>query len=262
MPLTTLGFIIGALAISGVPPLNGFFSKWMVYQGVVEGGGHLMPILLAAAVLGSALTLASFVKAMHSVFFGERSPALADTVVKEAGWNMLLPLGLLSGLCIGLGLAGVQVARGILSAGLAEFGWSRAAERAGTSFPFEMGVWGPLPAVGLLILALIMGLLFYRAGRAMKIRKVRSFIAGEVDVPLPTHMSGTGFYLTVRELPFIRGFYGDAEKEAFDLYRVAGQFSAVVVSGLRKLHTGVLEVYVTWVVVGVAVLLALLFLLR
>ncbi|MHC4592326.1 MAG: hypothetical protein ACYS8L_06485, partial [Planctomycetota bacterium] len=105
----------------------------MVYQGVVEGGGHLMPILLAGAVLGSALTLASFVKAMHSVFFGQRSPALADRDVKEAGWNMLLPLGLLSGLCIALGLAGVQVARGILTAGLAEFGWSTAAAQVAPS---------------------------------------------------------------------------------------------------------------------------------
>ena len=84
---------------------------------------------------------------------------------------------------------------------------------------------------------------------------------GEVDVPAPTRVSGTGFYQTVRNLPGIRGIYGDAEKEAFDVYRLTGEIGRRVVDVLRSLHTGVLEVYVTWVVVGVAAVVALLFLL-
>lgn len=262
MPLTATAFFVGALAISGVPPLNGFVSKWMVYQGVIEGGGYLMPLLLAAAVLGSALTLASFVKAMHGVFFGQRSPALAGKDVREVGWNMLLPLGLLSGLCVALGLGGGYVARGILDAGLREFGWEQVAVEGVASLSFGWGFWGPLQAVALIVVSLALGLVFYGAGRVTRIRRVRPFLAGEVDVPGSTHMSGTGFYQTVRQLPGIRGFYGDAEKEAFDVYRLAGLLGTMVLSGLRKLHTGVLEVYVTWVVVGVGVVMALLFLLR
>jgi formate hydrogenlyase subunit 3/multisubunit Na+/H+ antiporter MnhD subunit len=262
MPLTAASFTIGALAISGVPPLNGFVSKWMVYQGVIEGGSYLMPVLLAGAVLGSGLTLASFVKAMHSVFFGEPSPAIAGKEIREVRWNMLLPFGVLAGLCIALGLGGGYVAEGILTAGLEEFTGEPVAMAAGAVLPFRAGFWGPIGAVVLLLVALGLGLLFYGLGRAMKVRRVRSFVAGEVDLPAPTQVSGTGFYLTVRDLPFIRGLYSDAEKEAFDVYRVGGQLGAAVVSGLRELHTGVLEVYVTWVVVGVAVVIALLFLLR
>jgi len=258
MPLTATGFIVGSLAISGAPPLNGFVSKWMIYQGVLEGGGYLMPILLAAAVLGSALTLASFVKAMHGVFLGERSPALAGKDVREVGWNMLFPLGLFSGLCVVLGLVGGFVANGILSAGMAEFGRQTEAQAAS----FSAGFWGPMQAVVLILLGLALGMVIYAVGRTMKVRRVRSFLGGEVTMPAPTNVTGTGFYLTVRDLPFIRGVYGDAERSAFDVYRLSGQLGGQVVSALRKLHTGVVATYVTWVVVGVGVLMALLFLLR
>ena len=81
-------------------------------------------------------------------------------------------------------------------------------------------------------------------------------------MPAPTNVTGTGFYLTVRNLPFIRGVYGDAERSAFDLYRLSGQMGGHVVSALRGLHTGVVGTYVTWVVVGLGMLMALLFLLR
>ena len=38
MPVVYMAFLIASLAISGVPPLNGFFSKWMIYQGIIEIG--------------------------------------------------------------------------------------------------------------------------------------------------------------------------------------------------------------------------------
>jgi len=256
MPWTTAAFVIGALAISGVPPLNGFFSKWLIYQGVAQGGGYLMPVLLAAAVVGSALTLASFVKAIHSVFLGERSQEMAGRRVREVGWNMLAPLGVLAALCVVLGLAGGGVAEGIRRAGLAEFGGRGFVEAP------QAGAWGPGEALVLILFALGLGLVFYSIGSLVKVRRVRPFLAGEVDLPAPTHVSGTQFYLTVRELPFLKAFYKDAEAEAFDVYRLAGHLGSLVVAGLRRLHTGVLEVYVTWVIVGVAAVIALLFLFR
>jgi len=261
MPLTALAFLIGALSISGVPPLNGFVSKWMVYQGVIEGGGDLMPLLLAGAVLGSALTLASFVKALHSVFLGERSSALSGKTIREVGWNMLFPLGLLSGLCVLFGVFGGRVAGALSTAVEEEFGLVSGIAPHAAAISTEVGLWGPGLATVLILLALVLGVVFYMFGRGMRVRRVRTFLAGEVGPPGPTHVSGTSFYLTVRNLPILRGLYNDAEKEAFDIYRVGGMLGATVVNGLRKLHTGVLEVYVTWVVVGVAAVIALLFLL-
>ncbi|MFO8007423.1 MAG: proton-conducting transporter membrane subunit [Candidatus Brocadiia bacterium] len=267
MPLTAGAFLVGALAISGVPPLNGFVSKWMVYQGVIETGGSLMPILLAGAVVGSALTLASFVKAAHSVFFGERPPELKGKEVHEVGWNMVFPMGVLACLCVFLGIFGGYMGSSLLQALGTEF--PHAMADAGEAFgaapavvDSALGFWGPIQATGLILIGLVLGGLFYLFGRATRVRRVRPFLAGEVDTAVPTHVSGTSFYLTVRELPILRAIYADAEKEAFDPYRLAGMLGSNVVEGLRKLHTGVLEVYVTWVVVGVAAVIALLFLLR
>ncbi len=262
MPLTAGAFMVGALAISGVPPLNGFVSKWMVYQGVIEGGGSLMPLLLAGAVLGSALTLASFVKAMHSVFYGEKSPAAGKADVKEVGWNMLFPMGVLAGICVAFGLGGGYVARALLASVGDEFGVELVPVGAGATISSEVGLFGPAPAVALIVLALLLGLIIYGAGRALRTRKVRPFLAGEVNPPGPTRVSGTGFYLTVRDLPVLKGVFDDAESEALDVYHISGLLGSLVVSGLRKLHTGVLEVYVTWVIVGVAAVVGLLFLLR
>ena len=59
MPWTFVTCLIAALAISGIPPLNGFASKWMIYQGIIDWGGMLFPLFLLAAMFGSALTLAS-----------------------------------------------------------------------------------------------------------------------------------------------------------------------------------------------------------
>ena len=76
MPVTFGTFLVASLAISGVPPLNGFASKWMIYQGIIEsarGGGHLWVLWLVAAMFGSALTLASFMKVVHAVFLGQPS---------------------------------------------------------------------------------------------------------------------------------------------------------------------------------------------
>ena len=71
MPKTTACFLIGAGAISGLPPFNGFASKWMVYQAVytkaVESGKFIYVIATVTALIVSVMTLASFIKVTHPV---------------------------------------------------------------------------------------------------------------------------------------------------------------------------------------------------
>ncbi len=82
MPITFFSALIFALAISGIPPLNGFASKWMIYQAVIDFGhgaliaNKLWILWLALAVLGSALTLASFIKFISGAFLGRLKEAL------------------------------------------------------------------------------------------------------------------------------------------------------------------------------------------
>ena len=98
MPVTAICFMVAAAAISGIAPLNGFFSKELVYAGTLNTG---YTIFFIAAELGSVLTLASFLKLGHSVFFGKRPEALNST--REAPFSALLPMLILAGVCVAFG---------------------------------------------------------------------------------------------------------------------------------------------------------------
>ncbi len=99
MPLTAMAFMIGALAISGVPPMNGFASKWTIYVAGIENGQYVFTII---ALVVSALTLAYFLKAFNSIFLGQRPKHLKN--VKETPISMLIPILLLAALCVIFGV--------------------------------------------------------------------------------------------------------------------------------------------------------------
>ncbi|MEF8879655.1 MAG: proton-conducting transporter membrane subunit [Candidatus Thermoplasmatota archaeon] len=98
MKYTTVFFIIGLLAVSGMPPMNGFASKLLIYESVYA----INPILAIAAILGSILLLATFVKVFHSIFLGPKIPSLEKT--KEAPKSMLAAMAVVAGIIIFFGL--------------------------------------------------------------------------------------------------------------------------------------------------------------
>ncbi len=100
MPYTTALFLIGAASISGLPPFNGFVSKWLIYQATYESGYAIVTII---ALLVSVMTLASFVKVAQSVFFGQLNEENKD--VKEIPWLMRIPMTILALACIIGGIA-------------------------------------------------------------------------------------------------------------------------------------------------------------
>jgi hydrogenase-4 component B len=111
MPWTGLFFLVGAMAISGLPPLNGFASEWLTFQAFLVGfRGSTEPLILflfpvggALLALTTALAAACFVKAFGIGFLARpRSTAAADA--REAPAVMLVPQALLALLCLLLGL--------------------------------------------------------------------------------------------------------------------------------------------------------------
>jgi len=98
MKYTTVFFVIGLLAVAGMPPLNGFASKFLIYESVYQ----LNPILSIVAILCSILMLAVFVKVFYAVFMGPELPAFKN--VTEAPRSMLLAMGLVAALVIFIGL--------------------------------------------------------------------------------------------------------------------------------------------------------------
>jgi formate hydrogenlyase subunit 3/multisubunit Na+/H+ antiporter MnhD subunit len=105
MPLTAGFFIIAALAISGVPPFNGFASKLLIYQASLTSGGpfgHIYMIYCFLAIYVSAVTLVAFMKVAHGAFFGQMPERFRR--VRESPKSMTLPLGILAATCIVLGV--------------------------------------------------------------------------------------------------------------------------------------------------------------
>ena len=251
MPITFVTCTVAALAISGVPPLSGFASKWMVYQGLLASPLRLAPLALVAAVFGSALTLASFVKVLHSVFAGPMSSHVAAREPREVGISMCVPMVILAAFCVLFGLWYALPAHGILGPAIRAMGVEAPAPPTG-------GLWQPLPALLLIVLGVIGGGLIYLVGGAFRVRRTRTFVGGEVLPSELTRVSGTGFYGTIRELPIVGGIYADAERMAFDIYRLGGRFGGTLVDTLRSFHTGVLPLYVSWCLLGLMVLIAFL----
>ncbi|HSH68471.1 MAG TPA: proton-conducting transporter membrane subunit [Deferrisomatales bacterium] len=155
MPWTAAAFGLGAAAIAGLPPLNGLVSEWLIYGALFRAGVHLPGAagllgLGAAAVLAlvGGLALATFAKAMGTVFLGE--PRTADAAhAHEAGPWLLAPMGVLAAGCLAVGLA-PSLATGLLGRAVGVLDPGAHAALA------EVTAWtGPLAQVGRVSAALL-----------------------------------------------------------------------------------------------------------
>ena len=251
MPITFISFLVAALAISGIPPFNGFVSKWMVYQGVIDmgkSGGWLWVVWLAAAMFGSALTLASFMKALHAVFLGARA---RKDKPRESGGAMLIPMIVLSLLCVIFGIFAYAIPLRI---------WVLPAVSRALSVPDPsawLGWWSPVMATLLIILGVLIGFIIYLAGTFRTRRTSATYIGGEI-IGEDVRVTGVDFYETVESMGFFSTIYRWAMKRAFDAYDIGRMISFYFIKGLRALHSGVLPEYLTWVLAGLLVLIVIL----
>jgi len=114
MPWTAALFLIGAVAICGLPPLNGFVSEFLVYMGLLHtatiDGTSGSAVLLAVPVLAmiGALAVACFVKVYGVVFLGNSRGDASDHA-KESPFTMRGPMLILAFCCVLIGLVPVLV---------------------------------------------------------------------------------------------------------------------------------------------------------
>lgn len=164
MPWTASLFALGAVAITGLPPLNGFVSEWLVYSGLFDAtlahGPSAWAAIPAAILLGmtGALALACFVKVCGVVFLGAaRSEAAAHA--HESGPAMCGAMVLLGATCVAIGFAPIVFWPAVLrAADVWNPLWLEAAEAV------------PLAALGkvhvaLAVVAIVAGLWLWRVVR-------------------------------------------------------------------------------------------------
>ena len=110
MPHTAVVFLTGSLAIGGMPPFNGFISKFMIYSGFIETIKHhnmalsaLMIICIAVLSMAGGVSMLTFTKAFGTIFLGEPRTAYTHQP-GEVSWTMRVPLYLIITIMLGIGL--------------------------------------------------------------------------------------------------------------------------------------------------------------
>lgn len=111
MPYTAILFLVGAVAICGLPPFNGFVSEFLIYFGMLKGFAinnffAVIILLFTIAGLGFAGTMAmlSFTKAFSIMFLGMPRSEASQEVKEDVGISMILPMGILALMALAIGL--------------------------------------------------------------------------------------------------------------------------------------------------------------
>jgi len=288
MPATALAFGIGAAAISGLPPLNGFASEWLVFQGLLgtaaTGSVPAVARLSAAATIGAlaltaALAVACFVKATGVTFLGLPRSAGAATA-RETSRPARAAMGLLAVACLALGLGAGLVIPALTTVAHAVLGTtpgSGAGLAAVTSLPRPgEGTTFASLAVGLLLLAAITGIAIIAGRGRARARQVDTWTCGIAPEPvfqytatsfskpirlffrrillpereiLVEYHPGTAFPVSIHYRSEITLFLEDR------VFRPAHQVSLQVANLARRLQGGAIQLYIAYIVVAVLALL-------
>ena len=107
MPVTAGLWIVGCMMLSGFPPFSSFTAEWIMFTGIFERGAQDGPLTIAVAIGGITailLTVAYTFGAARRVFFGPLSPELAEADLSDPRWTMTVPLMVVAGLSMALGL--------------------------------------------------------------------------------------------------------------------------------------------------------------
>jgi hydrogenase-4 component B len=275
MPWTSAAFGIGAMAIAGLPPLNGFASEWVTLQALLRvpaygglGDGLAGAVALAALAATAGLAVTCFVKVVGLVLLGP--PRFAEPV-GEAAPSMVGAVLFLAGVCVVLG-----VAPGLLFGALTALApW--VASTSAASAPITLGLH--LPGTGSLPTATLAALLIALTGSALMARGRRtaqpapSWACGQtVDARL--NWTSAGFTKPLRlvlEVVLrpqrrisVRTEGGVIQEVSYTgrvpqliderIYRPVARRSTAAAASARRLQSGSLGTYVAYLI-GLVVLL-------
>ncbi len=282
IPASALCALTGALAISGTPPLNGFMSKWLLYQAAIFGGMKYPLFLLfgVVAIFISTVSLAAYIKYLGSAYLGSQAPMPSPE--RKAPKSMTLVEGLLAAVCLLLGLLPalpvglIYLALSTSSMGTQSFPMASLLDHmpwsgmqvvdAGLKMSANMPLW----IVGALAVGLIPAYLLFNWLKT-PIRRNAVWNCGEEVEDTFSRYRASNFYLPFKEkLSF---FYRQPSwrewkmppllAKLFDLdrwlYKPASKIFMSASNGISKIHTGSGQLYLLFQIVGVVLVLTLVF---
>ncbi|HMD86659.1 MAG TPA: proton-conducting transporter membrane subunit [Terriglobia bacterium] len=279
MPYTAGTTTIASLSIAGVPPFNGFTSKWLIVAGCLLAGMRfpLFLVLGIVALFISLATLASFLKVLGSVFLG-----LADENqgIKEVPVSMVVPQVVLAALCVLLGIfpqpmlhfignAIKDVTSVPMSAVDASRMWGGLTLMDGS----PVGFWSPLAMLAALSILALISYGIQRAGGA-QVRTAPVWYCGEEHAPATVRYPASSFYLPFKHA--FQGIYPIGQfhvprfpaplRRALDfdqwLYTPASKLLDRAAGGVSRTHVGTPQIYLLWMVIGAVIVTGILLLVR
>lgn len=172
MPLSFVTMLVGIIGLAGLPPMNGFVSKWLVYRSLMI---EEMPLLFVAAVIGTLGTILSVYKLIHNTFLGQLR--VEHEQVAEAPWSMTIPMLVLcvivfvTGTVPGLVLEWVAHAQAALGVAVIDY---TAGGVESASGGLDM-IW----VVGVLFAGFGVGaVLFYSGGKTRRVHQLDNYAGG------------------------------------------------------------------------------------
>jgi len=268
LPLTFGVMTVAALSISGIPPFNGFVSKWIIYQALLTKNNGISIIALVSALLGSVLTLASFVKVLNDSFMGVRKKEIDGTKLEVSPF-INIPLIMLALGCLLFGLFPGVVTERFLFPAIGEY------------VPLNIELIKMASYYGWLAISVIAVIFITGRRWIRKARKTDVFVGGEILSAEATAFDGTHFYGTVKEISPLKKFYAAEGSGILDIYQTAlmalprtGKFFINIavravdslynrgssflnfwVERLKLLQNGLLAKYLVWFFAGMIIIM-------
>jgi len=277
MPLAAIAGLVGVASLSGLPPTNGFASKWLIYQSLISGGLQFVPFVIVAvmAFFVGLSTLAYSLKYYSAAFLGKPAADMCQPVAIPA--SMTFAQCVLALPCIVIGMVPVWAIGWIaLAFGVALPQTFRIGAAGGLiTIPANGAVsasWSPAVLFGVLLICFAIAEAVRRSGKAGT-RAVPSWYGGEEHSDDEVRYRAQGFYspfntafamvyprLPVPRLPTLGRLRPVLD---FDLWlygplvRLGGSFA----DRISRSHVGIPQLYMVWQVAGMVIVLALLFIL-
>lgn len=192
MPLSFLVMLVGIIGLAGLPPMNGFVSKWMVYRALLNEG---MPLLFLAAVIGTLGTILSVYKLLHNSFLGQLRAEHQH--VSEVPWSMMIPMLLLAALVFITGMMPGLVLEYVALAQTA-MGMDPVNYHLGGVMASSGGISGDLDmiwVVGVLLAGFGIGaVLFLSTGKSRRVHQLDNYAGGHFLTAENQYQYSDNFY--------------------------------------------------------------------
>ncbi|MBC7327808.1 hypothetical protein H5T87_06800 [bacterium] len=271
MPYTFFAVVMGALAIGGLPPFSGFVSKWLlVFSATLSAKLHYeFPIWAMAALFAGGISIAYILKYLGSAFLGLR----IDEKREDVPLTMQISQFVLATFCLLMGVFAVyplQVVHFSLQDSIPNLPSYSQLFGTGLSITPQLrglavAIWNPL----LILLSLaILSAIFYEFIRGTK-KESEVWVGGTMPPQRTLIYHSHGFFLTLRKgiwsnipnlpLPRVERLGRLSASPGEDVYEPLIKMGRGFIDKLRRAHSGLLQTYILWQVIGLAIALLLIF---